>query len=178
MFWDAAVDPNVIGAEARPCDSSDVDAVDLKALKWPVTILVAKDRQDVLIESPQGSVRLTVLEGDMLAGPVTMRYILQPSQIVERTAALRRWDALVRTGRWPDRMNCPSPRSDRWPLIIATLDAIAQKCSLRETATVLFGEEMTEREWHHTSDHLKLRTRRLVAQARRLADGAYLTLLK
>jgi hypothetical protein len=48
---------------------------------------------------------------------------------------------------------------------------------LRQTAIRLFGKEKVERDWHHESDYLKLRTRRLVTQARALAAGSYRALL-
>jgi hypothetical protein len=48
---------------------------------------------------------------------------------------------------------------------------------LRQTSIRLFGKEKVERDWQDESDYLKLRTRRLVTQARGLAAGGYRALL-
>jgi hypothetical protein len=55
--------------------------------------------------------------------------------------------------------------------------AAASGHSLRETAVALFGRETVDREWHQPSDHLKMRTRRFISHARRLAEGGYRDLL-
>lgn len=177
LFWEAAVDMNVICALASPCRSTEPGAFSLFELPWPAVLLQQPDRQELLVESPQGQTRLSLAAGDLLQGPVGLRYIIEGAALLERTHALQRWDWLLRKGAWPQSLERNSTPGERWSLLLATLDALARHRSLRETAIALFGEMTVEREWNQTSDHLKSRTRRLIAQARALAAGGYKALL-
>lgn len=177
LFWEAAVDMNVICALARPCRSAEPGAFSLFDLPWPAVLLQQPDRQELLVESPQGQIRLSLAAGDLLQGSVGLRYIIEGAALLERTHALQRWDWLLRKGAWPQGLGLGATRGERWSLLLATLDALSRHRSLRETAIALFGEVTVEREWNQASDHLKSRTRRLVAQARALAAGGYRKLL-
>lgn len=177
LFWDAATDRNVIRASARLADANAGQTIRLADFPWPIAILQQRNREELAIRAPQGIVRLSIVEGTMLDGPVTLDYRVGGPGLAERLQALARWDCLLRTGSWPQALVRSTPRADRWPLILATMDALASGHSLRETAVALFGRETVDREWHQPSDHLKMRTRRFISHARRLAEGGYRDLL-
>lgn len=61
---------NVICAFARPCRSTEPGAFLLFDLPWPAVLLVQPDRQELLVESPQGQIRFSLTAGDLLQGPV------------------------------------------------------------------------------------------------------------
>jgi len=176
-FWDVAVNRHVIRASARTAASRADQAISLDGLPWPTAILKQGDREELAIRAPQGTVRLSIVDGTLLKGPVALEYRLDGPNLAERLLALQRWDYLLRTGSWPQALIHHAPRTDRWLLVLVTMDALARNLSLRETAIALFGLETVAREWNQSSDHLKMRTRRLITQARALAAGGYRKLL-
>jgi hypothetical protein len=133
--------------------------------------------EEIAIDTPTLSVRLSVQQGTLHGGPVTLRYLVEPRHLSERLLALQQWDALLRTGGIPAALQRSIVDHSRWLAIVTTLDALAAGCSLREAAARVFGEEETARAWHHPSDYLKMRIRRLVARALELASGGYLDIL-
>lgn len=202
LFWQVDRQRSAIRACATACRRQAHGAIELSRLPWPVTILKvdgASDRfsdrfsdrahdgtgdgaryggsEELAIRSPGGTIRLSLDAGTMLEGPVTLSYVIDASHLPSRILALRRWDALLRTGAIPSALRPRTAGRARWMPIIATLDALAEGCSLRETAKRVFGADETRAAWNHPSDYLKMRVRRLVAQARELAGGGYLDLL-
>lgn len=177
LFWRADVCGSVIVAHATPCLRDRPHAFDLTSLSWPVTTLRTASSEEAVIHTPTLSVRLSVQQGSLHAGPVELRYLVEPKYLAERLLVLQQWDALLRTGSIPAPLQRPFAGQSRWHAIVMTLDALAAGCSLRETATRVFGQEETARAWHDPSDYLKMRTRRLVARAIELAAGGYLHVL-
>lgn len=152
-------------------------AVSLLDMPWPIAVLHQHGREEIAIRTPQGPVRLSITRGSMMSGPVSVRFILEPSRLAARLQALQRWDQLVRTGSWHPGLGQQLSRPERWRLVIETLDALGAGLSLRNIATRLFGKEAVAKEWNAASDHLKLKTRRLVARAYDMLDGGYRSLL-
>lgn len=177
LFWDAVLDRNVIRASAHASSCSMDRKLSLSALPWPSAVLKKGNCEEVAIYAPQGTVRLSIVAGTMLKDPVALEYHFRGNGLSDRLRALQRWDCLLRDGCWPQYLSRRATRADRWPQLLATLDALALGLSLRDTAMTLFGRERVEREWNQTSDHLKMRTRRLMQQARALAAGRYRDLL-
>lgn len=146
-------------------------------MRWRAALLRCGGREELAIDAPGGAVRLSLESGTLLNGPVRLRYLLDGHRLSNRLAALQRWDRLCRTGTASPTSAATPSQAARWPLLVAALDAIADGSTLRQTANRLFGKERVVRDWHHESDYLKLRTRRLVTQARALAAGGYRALL-
>ena len=170
-------DGSVIPAEAITPPAGSRASIDILALPWRTSILRREGCEDVAIEAPGGQMRLRLASGTLLAGPVQLRYILEECRLPERLRALQRWNNFLRTGRTEQARPPVSLRASRRHLVVGTLDALAEGCSLRTTAIRLFGGALVDRDWRHPSDYLKLRTRRLVVQARVLAMGGYRQLL-
>jgi len=178
LFWSAHCDRRVIVAAARPCAPQEPAAIDIVQMPHRVTILqVEGEHEEIAIAHASGDIRLCLREGTVTRGPVQLTYVLQEPGLAGRLGALQRWHALVNTGRVPRALHPVQARQSRWPLLIATLDALACGCSRRETAIRLFGAQEVARQWHHPSESLKMRVRRLIAQARTLVCGGYRDLL-
>lgn len=171
------MDGSVIPATAGPASSKDEGAFDLLDQPWPTAILQQAGREELTVDTPQGLHRLSIIEGTLLSGPVRLTYILETPRLADRLAALHRWGRRHAI-RPPMRNPALSPGTlIRRRLLVMTLDALADGCSLRETAMRLFGAEDTARDWNHASDFLKSRIRRLVSHASSLAAGGYRELL-
>lgn len=176
LFWNEALDGSVIPALAKPGPVAGANSFDIRQSPWPVTILQCDGREEVAISMPYGTTRLSLRAGSLMEGPVRLQYLLEGPRLHERLLALQRWDRSLRTGAAP-KSAMSSMRETRWPLLIATINVLGDGCSLREAAICLFGAQIVARDWGHESDYLKLRTRRLVAQARALLAGGYRDLL-
>lgn len=149
---------------------------DLLHQPWPAAVLQQGGCEELTLDTSQGLHRLSIVEGTLLAGPVRLAYLLEAPRLADRLAALHRWDRRPTANSTQDPALSPDKLSRRRQLVM-TLDALAEGCSLRETAMRLFGEADAARDWNQPSDFLKSRTRRLVSQARSLAAGGYRDLL-
>lgn len=137
---------------------------------------VAVDRrahEHVVVETPSGTLRLDVVSGTVLAGPVTLRVHLEcTSTIPSRLSGLDRLLRIVGIrdpGRRPPRAD---PRLARLVEALRVADALADGASLSRIAASLRGGKSAIRDWPGDSDSLKSSIRRKVALARRLtAEG-------
>lgn len=179
LFWDAAIDPRVIVAEACPTDRRDPQRFDPFSLPVPVTILCGQGGEELLLGHASRSVRISIARGSVLDGPVRLAYRLSGTDALDlRLLALRRLAALLVRDRLPAYLFEPHGQAARWTQLVATLEALSSNPAHRAVATRLFGEETVEAEWDGRSDFLRSRLRRLVAQARRLATGGHVPLLR
>lgn len=122
--------------------------------------------------------RLSVSHGTVLEGPVVLTHELAGSRTLHRCLpTLLRLDALLRRGRVPKRLTPHARGSNRALLVLRTLNALATKKGAKDIAVDLFGTRRVEEDWDHQSDYLRMKTRRLMSKARRLAGGGYLGLL-
>lgn len=179
LFWDAAIDPRVIVAEAEPTDRNDPQRFDPFDLPVPVIILQHGDREELRLGDALRSVRISIVAGSVLHGPVRLAYHLAGTDALDlRFLALRRLAALQLRRHFPGHLFGPHPRARRWTMLIATLEALAIDPSHRAVACRLYGEDAVAAEWNGRSDYLRSRVRRLIAEARQLASGGHMALLR
>jgi hypothetical protein len=179
LIWDAAIDPRVIVADAHATDRRDPQRFDVFGLSRPVLVIQLADREELLIGDAARSVRISIARGSVLHGPVRLAYSLAGTDALDlRLLALRRLSALLLRGRLPNHLFQPQPRADRWARLIATLEASATAPSHRAVAQRLYGADIVAADWDGRSDFLRSRVRRMIAGARRLADGGYKALLR
>lgn len=133
--------------------------------------------EEAIFEYAGETVHLVLREGTLLEGPVHLVYEIESRRLSHRLLGLARWHTLLSGAPMPTRLRLRKPGQERWPHLIAALDALSQGRSLRQTAIAIFGRDMVERDWTHDSDYMKMRTRRLVTRARHLAAGGYRDLL-
>jgi len=95
-----------------------------------------------------------------------------------RLLALRRFAAFLRYRRIPAALFPSNAKARRWAEILRVLDALAVTSRHRSIAEHLFGTALVSRDWSGGSDYLRTRTHRLIGQARKLAAGGYLDLVR
>ena len=174
ILWSASVDPSVLCAAARPAASIDPWGFDLRFWAREATLVLGGDREHLQIGAGVHRLRLDVMAGSLLSGPVRLRYEIVPARNMEAVVAtLRRFLHLCRTG---DLLSAPTLTPQRLRRQIEALrvhDALAAGASIRDIGLLLFGHDRVRAEWHGASDALKSRCRRLVALARFMASGGY-----
>jgi hypothetical protein len=155
------------------------DSFDLARFADIASIVVAKDgREQVALSDGFRRIRIDVVGGTLLQGPVRFRYLLSGFCDVEsKVLTLRRLASLCRLGRFARALHPPEPRASRWIEALRSYDAITAGASQREISAALFGGQRARDEWRTSSDSLRLRIQRLVRSARTMVAGGYLRLL-
>lgn len=170
----------MLHARARIADRSDPEAIDWWREALPVAMLRRRGGGMDYLVGPYGrQIRISVDETVPPDRALHFEYRLGGRLTLERPLlTLRRFSTLMRSGSGPSPLFRPDPNSRRWGLLLATLDGIAAGASQRDMARSLFGQAIMMRDWDGPSDYLRARVRRLVRDARRLAAGAYLGMLR
>lgn len=169
-----------IVVHAVPTVQDDREGFDLLALPGPATHLsIPSSGEHLLLGKGARSIRLSVAKGTLLDGPVRLAYQLGGTDRLDlRLLALRRLAGFLRHRRMPAALFPIAVKAQRWSEIIGALDALALTSTHRAVAQALFGEMLVERDWTGGSDYLRTRTHRLICQARTLAAGGYLDLVR
>jgi hypothetical protein len=167
----------VVLVSAAPANS--LEALDFAGCGLPV--LVARtdvgDQQVLVCDGPR-RLRLSVIEGDILGGPVTCRLALpRPGGAGAALEGLRALVALRDTGRLPAAAPRASNRARRWLESLRAFDARRAGASQREIAILLFGQERVRQDWSGGSNYMRMRVQRLLRTADRLVAGGYRGLL-
>lgn len=140
------------------------------------TFLAAVDRrghEHVTVRTPGGELRLDVVSGTVLSGPVTLRVHLKCSGTAPPRLAtldrLLRFIGIRDGGRRPPRAD---PRLARLVQALRVADALADGASLSRIAMSLLGAQQAANDWPGDGESIKSSVRRRVALARRLtAEG-------
>lgn len=161
--------------------AGDRDAIDRHWLAARLTLARGDDgREHVVISDGRRHVRLDVERGSLLGhGNVVLHYRLHGvASARSRILPLRRLLHFCRHGRFPAALFPPEAGIARGVVLLRVRDALDARASHREIAEALFGASRVAREWHHVSDALRSRVRRLVADARHMSRGGYRQLLR
>lgn len=169
----------ILPVEAHPVAAGErADAFDLLRVPHPASVLRSKDGEHVIIADGPRCIRLDVVAGSLLGGPVRLGYRLSGFADVEAKAlTLRRLLALKRLGRLPRSLFPPERKAARWALALQAYDGARAGASQREIASVLFGSSIVRADWNGSS-HLRTRIQRLVQAAGRMISGGYRDLLR
>ncbi|TSD83655.1 DUF2285 domain-containing protein [Mycobacterium sp. KBS0706] len=151
------------------------DTFDVAALGCAATVVREPDgREHVLLRQAGRAVQLSVCSGTVLAGAVRLHYEMAGFDGLEmKLAATERLLALRRTGRLPNRLYPPPPRSERWPPALRALELARAGLSQREIAAALFGGPAAVEAWAGPSDFMRSRVRRLLRFAEAMTRGGY-----
>jgi hypothetical protein len=179
LLWDSAVDGSVLKVQARPPAGSAVDAFDITGIGATVTIVVAENgRELAAITDGYHRIRLDVVRGSLLLGPVRLSYVLDDTRDLEaQLLAVRRLTALRRKGRFVKSLFPRERMAPRWIAALRASDATAAGTSQRDLAQYLFGGLAVRTQWRGESDFMRLRVQRLLRIGRRMIDRGYLSLL-
>lgn len=180
IFWTAEADPHVVRLEALPSVVAGVRAIDFARLD--ADLFVQSDGaggERVLLRRGGAQLRLDVAAGTILGGPVTPRiFLLGIDGLTAPLLTLRRLAGLSQRGQLSQTMPARARRVGRWAQMIQALDGLSAGASQRDLAVALFGADRVAAEWRGVSDHLRLKVRRIIRDARRLAGGGYRALLR
>ena len=125
------------------------------------------------------AIRIDVLTGTLLEGPVRLRYLIAGLASAEAPLlTLRRLLALGRTGRFSRSLHPRETRARRWVLALRASDALDAGADQREMASVLLSRTAGEPRWRSNASSVRSQVQRLVRGARRMAAGGYLDLLR
>jgi hypothetical protein len=146
----------------------------------PATLLIGQNKSEELFLGGNGcAIRFSIADGTLLNGPVLLHYNLAGiEQVAIKLVVLQRYISLQRRGQMPRSSVTPESKRKRWALIVRALEALALGPRQRAVAMALFGEQRVTQGWDGRSDFLRSQTRRLIAQAERLAAGGYLDALQ
>lgn len=161
--------------EVERASPSEPGALDLRALDLAILVVRTDDgEQHVMISDGRRRLRLAIVQGDVLSGPVACRYRLPKGAVaVASLAGLRLLLALRDTGHLPAAGARPLVKSARWVEILRAHDARRDGASQREIATLLFGQARVEEDWAGRSDYMRMRVQRLLRAAEDLVAGGY-----
>lgn len=176
LFWQAEADPRVLVVAARRClGADDVNRIDFASMPAEVTVLkLESGTEHVLIRSGTHSLQISVNEGSVLQGPVTLKFQISGLRHTPlKILALKRLTAFQNLGRFPASLFTPDSRAQRWFMALRALDMQSAGHSREEIAQALLGESL-----HSTrSDWVLSRLRRLLGTAKHIADIGYFGIL-
>lgn len=174
-----AVDPTVLTIEALPAPVGH-EAIDFTTLGVELIALSnAMGGEHLMVRDVVGRLRIDVIAGTALAGPIVPRLTLGRLEVLgPKVLALRRLRGLSKSGRLPTGLFERERRAVRWSTMLQVFDGLQAGASQREIAVALFGRERVTSEWRGISDHLRTVVRRLTTGARRMVDHGYCSLLK
>jgi hypothetical protein len=176
LLWSAEVDPSILNVLALPASDRVGPTFNLDTCSSMAMVVNGGGCQHVLLRAGAEAVRLDVLSGSLVDGPVSL--VLSLAGMEENEAAvlaLRRFLHLRRTGRFPAPSSPPRQRLQRQVQALRVHDALVAGASIRDVGIMLFGFERVRDEW--VGEALKSQCRRLIALARETAAGGYRHLL-
>lgn len=180
MPWSARVDPSVLRVDAIPLRASD-EATSFNLRRWLSRATVVKQAsgdENLLLHDGMNSIRLDIMSGSLLNGPVALRFDIHRGDSVDPMIdTLRRFLHFQRTGAVPPLRRSRVRHHQRVVLALRVHDALVQGASIRDVGIMLFGIGRVEAEWEASGESLKSACRRLIALARSMAEGGYLSLL-
>lgn len=179
-LWSRAVDPTVLTVRALPAQADDATA--FMPSRWAHLIKAATvpdGTEHLQICEGYRRIRMDVAEGSLLAGPVHLAYDLHGvSGIDGQVLTLRRLLALCRAGFFVKSLHAPLSSGPRLVRALRAHDATERGASIGDVGIALFGEARVRAEWNAPSEAMKSHCRRLIATARRMVTGGYLSLLR
>lgn len=177
LLWSAEVDRSVLRVLALSAAGRLGTPFDLAACGTKVFVVDGGECQHLLLRGRAGSIRLDVLSGSLLDGPVSLVLCLAGMEADgPAMVTLRRFLHLRRTGRIPAVSTRACQRLRRQVLALRVHDALAAGASIRDVGIMLFGFERVREEW--ADEALKSHCRRLITLAREMVAGGYRTLLR
>jgi hypothetical protein len=178
VVWSAVVDRSVVTCSAEPIAPNHRDSFSIDRLIVPTTMIVGPSgREHLSISDGLKRLRLDVVSGTLLEGPVRLHYRLAGFADSERQLlTLQQLFALSRLGRFARGLHPRETKVERWIRMLQAHDLRLEGASQREIAGELFGRDALFK-WRTESDFLRLRIQRLLNDASGMISGGYLDLL-
>jgi hypothetical protein len=147
------MDPAVLAARALPPNPSTPHQLQID--RYDHCIAIETGAEHLLLRTQRTSLRLDIVAGTVLAGPVVVEPSISLDRLDRQIAMIRILDSLLR-GKTPHDMT--DSRLPRLVLALRAFDGRCEGASLRDLARGIFGTT----EWPGDGDHVKSRARRLV----------------
>lgn len=166
---------------AEPVGRLDPDGLDPARLaRWLTVAVDAAGREHAVLSDGYRHIRLDIESGSLRLGrPVLLSHRLKGiASVAPKLLPLRRLIALCQRGRFAASLFPADRRIGRWLETLRVYDALREGATQREIGAVLFGRERIEQDWGDGADSLRSRVRRLIREARAMAQGGYRTLLR
>jgi hypothetical protein len=179
FLWSAAVQPAVLRVTACSAGEGDPAPFDLSRWVDHAALVVGHGGcQHLALYGRSRMLRLDVVSGSLLSGPVQLHYPLSCGSASDMMIeTLKRLQLLCRTGDFGS-LPIDRPPSRRAIEALRVHDALAEGASIRDIGVMLFGAARIGQEWHAPGEALKSCCRRLIAHARCMASGGYRSLLR
>lgn len=181
LIWHADFDPRTIGVAVLPADPSDPDSIRIDQIApWLDIATDEWGREHAVLSDGWHHIRLDVEEGRLQGQEaILLQYRLHGLASAEaRLLPLRRFLDLCQHRRFARSLFPPDPRIERGIAMLRVHDALGQGASQREIGAILFGDLRVAQDWNDVSDSLRSRVRRLVREARTMANGGYRHLMR
>jgi hypothetical protein len=176
-LWTSGVHPYVLHV-TRCGEAGASDAFELQRFSAIATLVTREQSEHLLLSDGFRTLRLDGPPGTFVAGPVSLRYMLQGVAAAERPLlTLRRLLALCRSGSFPRSLWPRETRARRWILMLRAYDALATRADQREIARHLLSPTAGEPRWRSRESSVRSQAQRLVRSARAFAAGRYRALL-
>lgn len=180
ILWRADLDPGTLVVRAVPVAPGHPDAFDPAALAPWLTLVADRTGEHAVLSDGWHHIRIDIEQGSLAAGePVVFEYRLYGLASAEpKILPLRRLIDLCHRRRFSVSLYPPDRRVERWIRTLRVHDALTAGASQRDIARILFADAPVDAAGDRRSDSLRSRVRRLVADARRLAEGGYRALMQ
>jgi len=164
---------------AEPIGPDHPDAFHIsRPLLSTTTVVGSTGAEHLAISDGLRRIRLDIVEGTLLRGPVRLHYRLAGFVDAEpQLLTMQRLLALHRLGRFARGLHARETKAERWVMMLRAHDLSVVGASQREIAAELFRLDDT-RDWRTRSDYLRLRIQRLLRDANGLIHGGYLDMLR
>ena len=178
-IWRREVCPSVLSARAADEGEAE-ERFDLRRLRIGAAVVRSRSGIEHVLLSDRGRrLRLDIVSGTICNGPVLLRFELAGMRsMVRPLLTLRQVVALWRAGRFSRALHPLETGAARWILLLRTHDALAAGADQREIAERLLDRDAAWPRWRVKAPALRSRAQRLVREARRMAAGGYLSLLR
>lgn len=179
ILWSAEIDTSVLQVAASPASGRDCSAFSLRQWGAIATMVIcSQGRESLLLRDAGRSLRMNVVSGSLLNGPVSLLHdFAWVDDIESAIAASRRFLYLCRTGRFLASSVPADQTTRRLIRALRAHDALVGGASIREVGVMLFGIDRVRAEWPGTGEALKSQCRRLIALSRFMVSGGYRRLL-
>jgi len=149
-MWTAAIDPRVLAV--RALNPADGHARLFEGRSAGVRMVQGQRCEHLVIDHGRGTIRLDVIDGTVVAGPVTLRFDLADDDRLDfQLSAMRAF-------RGPAPVARSHVQLARRLLALQTVDARDAGASLRETADIVLGPGA----WPGDGEHRKSLIRRMI----------------
>lgn len=176
--WRRSAHPLVLEARAEQSDEGR-DLLMINRLREFAWLVRGPETEHLLLSDMLSSIRLDVTGPSLTKGPVFLRYRFSGATIARaRILVLRRFLALIGSGRFATTLHASDPRANRHILLLRAYDAARSGANQRSIASELLDKDAGQRCWRIEEPSLRSRAQRLVKSSRKAISSGYLGLLR